>query len=457
LLGAVGEFGCTTGELDAAVGELNQSTAEGLSAVVDLLTAVTQLHQAVAEFTAAVGRGIQPGSEGARRIVELVSELLCTALEFAQLAHGRFTETLSAQHVLGRREGIGDLLADRIRVQPKAGHRLPDQLCNVCLCVPEDAQLVDDLGDATTELACAVAQLDGSEIELPQTVGQCEDTVRGGIDTGRELRCTAGKSGCAVTCGNHVVCQSFRARRQFAGSGIGSVHSGRELECSVGGLLQTCTRIGQSDQNRLDGLRADLVADLTENLLGGILTDDGAEVVVDVVEGELQLRFVGVLGRRGGNGLAEILGQSEREVVRAVRDSLFGFLLRDQVEIELTGIEKCLAYFVASLELLTLHHCTAVGVDQCDGDLVDLTERIPEGPQVHCAVQQWHQDDGDECDPGHRAAGEPLEFGSERHSSEHRGYLAPSWSGLVTSWSRATASMGDPSGSGLTVDAMMVW
>ncbi len=131
------------------------------------------------------------------------------------------------------------------------------------------------------------------EIELPQTVGQCEDTVRGGIDTGRELRCTAGKSGCAVTCGNHVVGQRFRARRQFAGSGVGSVHSGRELECSVGGLLQTCTRVGQSDQDRLDGLRADLVADLTEDLLGGVLADDGAEVVVDVVEGELQLSFVG--------------------------------------------------------------------------------------------------------------------------------------------------------------------
>ncbi len=195
------------------------------------------------------------------------------------------------------------------------------------MCVPEYAQLVDDLGDATTELACAVAQLDGPEIELPQTVGQCEDTVRGGIDTGRELRCTAGKSGCAVTCGNHVVGQRFRARRQFAGSGVGSVHSGRELECSVGGLLQTCTRVGQSDQDRLDGLRADLVADLTEDLLGGVLADDGAEVVVDVVEGELQLSFVGVLGRRGGHGLAEILRQGEREVVRAVRDSLSGFLL----------------------------------------------------------------------------------------------------------------------------------
>ena len=131
LLGAVGEFGRTVGELDATVGELNQSTTEGLSAVVDLLTAVTKLHQTVAEFNAAVGRGIQPGSEGARRIVELVSELLCTALEFAQLAHGRFTETLSAQHVLGRREGIGDLLADRIRVQSKTGHCLPDQLCDV--------------------------------------------------------------------------------------------------------------------------------------------------------------------------------------------------------------------------------------------------------------------------------------------------------------------------------------
>ena len=102
-----------------------------------------------------------------------------------------------------------------------------------------------------------------------------------------------------------------------------------------------------------------------------------------------------------------------------MRDTVGGLGGGDLVQIELLGLDQTGRHLGAGVELLPLDDRAGVLVHECDRDLVGGGERIPERPQVHRAVEERHEQDDHERQPGHPAPVVALDVAARRECGKH--------------------------------------
>ena len=252
------------------------------------------------------------------------------------------------------------------------------------------------MGRAGEKLRRAILELRGAVLELGgavvERVGAVEELARAVLERG------------------DAVNQIRRAVLERAGAIVGVLKAvgqlTRTVNCifkAIGEVLRTVNRllkvrgrIGDLGQDGVEiGFRDGGVELGLHARHGGRGQHRGDQVVCLVVhEDDRALLGVVVLGR--GNLFREVLGDDELQVIAPVLEALLGVL---GVGVDPAHALVCVFHrvdkLVAHIERRTVvERCALVEVDDSDRDLVDVSVRVVEGPQVQGAVEQRHKGDG---------------------------------------------------------------
>ena len=263
------------------------------------------------------------------------------------------------------------------------------------LCVGgQGRRLVLELGEAAAELAGPGAERSGAVPELDLAVVEL-----GGA--GFEL---AG----ALVQGHGAVVEP--------GDAVG------ELACAVGGLEHLRVDGAESGEELVGGLLAHLLGDRRVHGGGQLVHDGAQEIVVGIVGGDIEHGLVGGVEAAGGDQVrGKVLRDFQGERVGAVADALVRFLgAGDRLPVEDVAVHQALGHLPAGLQPRAVGgRGTGVLDHQGRIDLVQLAVRIPVGVEVHGAVEQRDEGQGQDGQLGQQPAGHAFELGAGQPQHSH--------------------------------------
>ena len=257
-------------------------------------------------------------------------------------------------------------------------------------------------------------QLGGPAVELA-------DAVREGLGAGRRLRGPGGQA--ARPAG-----ELGRALGQLLGADVQPVcavarvgQAVAQRERAVGGRVEAVAGVPHPDQQGVDRLLADLLADGGLHLQHGGLAEGRGEEGIGVVVGDVDRRRARVVAAEGVDPGREVRGDRDAEVVRAGvhaggRGSGVHLVPPDLVVVEQL-VDHVLPVVLKGAVVVGVGH---VLVDEGDRQLVHVGGRIPERPDVHGAVEQRDEEHDGDGRARDGLAAEARQFGSVGGPGKHR-------------------------------------
>ena len=344
------EGACTGKKVGRAVLELGGAVVELAGAVDELAEAVVEGDQAVLE----VGRAADELGRSRAQLGRAVLERRGAVLE----GRGAVDEACGAVLELG---GAVVELAGAVEKLGRAVLQLGGAVLELLGAVVEVARAVDKLtravlqcGDAVDQIGRAVLEIAGAVVGILETVGQFTRTVNCILKAVGELARTIN---CFLKVSGRV--------RDFRENGV-------EVRlCNRGIELRLHTRDRSRGQH-------------------------GGDEVVRLVVHENDRALLGVVVLGGSHLFGEVGRNDKLHVITAVFHAFLGIL---SIGIHPAHALICVFHglneVIAHLERRTVAQLgPLIEVDDSDRDLVHVSVRVVEGPQVQGAIQQRHEGNG---------------------------------------------------------------
>ena len=369
--GAVLELGGAVVELAGAVLELAEAVVEGDQAVLEVGRAADELGRSRAQLGRAVLEGRGAVLEGRGAVDEA-----CGAVLEGDRAVGKLVGTVEK-----RRRAVLELTRTVIESH--------DAVLEVCRAADELSGAVEKLGRAVLQLGSAVLELLGAVVEVAGTVDKLTRAV---------LQCgdAVDQIGSAVLEIAGAVVGILEAIGQFIRTVNCILKAVGELTRTINCFLKVSGRVRNFRKNGVEiGLRNGGV-ELRLHARDRGRRQHGGDEVVRLVVHENDRALLGVVVLGGSHLFGEVGRNDELHVITAVFHAFLGIL---SIGIHPAHALICVFHglneVIAHLERRTVAQLgPLIEVDNSDRDLVHVSVRVVEGPQVQGAIQQRHEGDG---------------------------------------------------------------
>ena len=369
--GAVLELGGAVVELGRAVLELAEAVVEGDQAVLEVGRAADELSRARAQLGRAVLERRGAVLEGGRAVREA-----CGAVLEGGCAISKLVGTVEK-----RRGTVLELTRTVIE-----GH---DAVLEVCRATDELSGTVEKLGRAVPQLGGAVLELLGAVVEVARAVDKLARAILQSGDAVDQIGRTALEVAGAVIGILETVGQFIRTVNCI-------LKAVSKLARTINCILKVCGRVRDFREDSVEVCLCNRGIELCLNARHRGRGQHGRDEVVRLVVHENNRALLGVVVLGGSHLFGKIGRNDKLHVITAVFQAFLGILsIGIHPAHALVCVFHCLNEVIAHLERrAVVQFGPLIEVDNSNRDLVHVSVRVVEGPQVQGAIQQRHEGDG---------------------------------------------------------------
>ena len=376
---------CTVDEARGAVLELGGAVVELAGAVLELAEAVVEGDQAVLQ----VGRAADELGRSRAQLGRAVLERRGAVLEGRGAVDEARGAVLEGDRAVSKLVGTVKKRRRAVLELTRTVIESHDAVLEVCRAADELSGTVEKLGRAVLQLGSAVLELLGTVVEVAGTVDKLTRAV---------LQCgdAVDQIGSAVLEVAGAVVGILEAIGQFIRTVNCILKAVGELTRTINCFLKVSGRVRNFRKNGVEiGLRNGGV-ELRLHARDRGRRQHGGDEVVRLVVHENDRALLGVVVLGGSHLFGEVGRNDELHVITAVFHAFLGIL---GVGIHPAHALICVFHglnkVIAHLERRTVAQLGPfIEVDNSDRNLVHVSVRVVEGPQVQGAIQQRHEGNG---------------------------------------------------------------
>ena len=380
-----GEGACTGKKVGGAVLELGGAVVELAGAVLELAEAVVEGDQAVLE----VGRAADELGRARAQLGRAVLERRGAVLEGGRAVHEACGAVLEGGRAISKLIGTVEKRRGAVLELACAVIKGHDAVLKVGRATDELSGTVEKLGRAVLQLGGAVLELLGAVVEVSRTVDKLTRAILQSGDAVDQIGRTVLEVAGTVVGILETVGQVIRTVNCI-------LKAVSELARTINCILKVCGRIRDFRENSVEVRLCNGGLELCLNACHRGIGQHGRDEVVRLVVHENDRALLGIIVLGGSHLFGKISRNDELHVITTVFQTFLGIL---SIGIHPAHALICVFHglneVIAHLERrAVVQFGPLVEVDNSNRDLVHVSVRVVEGPQVQGAIQQRYEGDG---------------------------------------------------------------